>query len=328
MIYRVDDLKSDTLIHKFGDMFNPPGLTNFLGCVQADVDLTGIRSVNFPPFACSDVVTGGLYLDNRYFPSLNIPVKFTWYPDRIVREADYKGINIKTTTALAVKKTAVIVKIEIDNRSGVEKELKIKLRFRGAVTKSIDKWYNFIPPHETDNKIEIDQNRKYVLASAQNSQAYLIQGLYPNADNVNGNGLETMLKLSAGANKQMFYITTIDETLEGAQNLYDSISMNGDKFIQDAGDDWNEEIKAIFTPGNSRYSGHLPILETDDKDILRLYYMSIFSVIYFKRDNPYSIYGRAYDTLMPKYWQTVTFIWDYSLTFLLHLIDVSKCIIQ
>jgi hypothetical protein len=41
-------------------------------------------------------------------------------------------------------------------------------------------------------------------------------------------------------------------------------------------------------------------------------------VIYFKRDSPYSVYGRAYDTLMPRYWQSVTFLWDYHLSSLVH----------
>ena len=50
MIPNVEDLKSDVLIHKHGDIFNLPGLTNFIGTVQSDFDITGIRSLNFPPF--------------------------------------------------------------------------------------------------------------------------------------------------------------------------------------------------------------------------------------------------------------------------------------
>jgi hypothetical protein len=38
--------------------------------VQSDgVDPVAIRSLNFPPFACSDTVTACLYLDDRFFPS-------------------------------------------------------------------------------------------------------------------------------------------------------------------------------------------------------------------------------------------------------------------
>ena len=46
--------------------------------------------------------------------------------------------------------------------------------------------------------------------------------------------------------------------------------------------------------------------------------MGIMGVIYFKRDNPLSTMGRTYDTLMPRYWQTVTFIWDYYLSGTVH----------
>ena len=34
----VQDFCSDTLVHGFGDLWNPPGLTNFLGCAQVDAD--------------------------------------------------------------------------------------------------------------------------------------------------------------------------------------------------------------------------------------------------------------------------------------------------
>src|SRR5947207_1856641 len=62
----------------------------------------------------------------------------------------------------------------------------------------------------------------------------------------------------------------------------------------------------------------LPTLHTYDKEFLKLYHMGILGVIYFKRDTPFSVHGRAYTTLMPRYWQPVTFLWDYSLSSLVH----------
>ncbi|MCK7528647.1 MAG: hypothetical protein MZV64_69375 [Ignavibacteriales bacterium] len=44
----------------------------------------------------------------------------------------------------------------------------------------------------------------------------------------------------------------------------------------------------------------MPLLETTDKEIAKLYYMGVLGVIYFRRDNPYSVLGRTYDTLMPQ----------------------------
>ncbi|MGA7306430.1 MAG: hypothetical protein WBW88_16240, partial [Rhodothermales bacterium] len=96
--------------------------------------------------------------------------------------------------------------------------------------------------------------------------------------------------------------------------LYDELASNPKGEIERATADWNAELKALFTPNNDRYSGHLPEIETSDEDIRKLYWMGACGVAYFKRDSPHSVMGRTYDTLMPKYWQTVTFLWDYFLS--------------
>jgi hypothetical protein len=108
MIPDVTYYKSSPMVHRFGDLFNPPGLTNFIGCVQADIDILGIRSLNFPPYAGADTVTANLFVDGKFFPSTGTSITFTWFPDRIEREAEYNGLVLKTITVLAVGKTAAI----------------------------------------------------------------------------------------------------------------------------------------------------------------------------------------------------------------------------
>lgn len=327
---QIEDLKSSRMVHKYGDIFNPPALTNFLGCVQANVDLTGIRNLSFPPFACGDTITAGLYVDDKYFPATGCPIAFTWYPDRIIREAEYEGLKFKTTTILAVKKMAAIVKVQIENQCGIEKKFKIRLGCRGNVTKCIKAWSDALPPSESDNRIEIDSKRKAILFSARHSSAHFLQGTFPVFEEINPFGMKCSIELSAGEKEEFYFIIAVGESPCNTQNLYDSIVENTEVEFQRARDDWDEEIKAIFTPGNSRYSGSLPTFETIDQDILKLYYTGILGVIYFKRDNPYSVYGRAYDTLMPRYWQTTTFILDYSFSSLVHaLLDpevMQKCL--
>ena len=44
-------MRSVVMTHKFGDLFNPPGLTNQWGCAQAAMDVAAVRSIAFPPFA-------------------------------------------------------------------------------------------------------------------------------------------------------------------------------------------------------------------------------------------------------------------------------------
>ncbi|WP_428940843.1 MGH1-like glycoside hydrolase domain-containing protein [Fontivita pretiosa] len=317
MIPTVDDLGTCPMVHRFGDLFNPPGLTNFLGCVQADLDLSGIRSLNFPPFACSDTVTGSLYLNDRLFVSTGRPITFIWYPDRIERQGEHDGIHIRSTTVLAVGRMAAIVRIRIENR-GPKRDISIKLGLRGGITKSVAPWTNAFPPTESDNRIQIDAERGALLFWARNSAACMIQGCAQRPARVTPSGLSFTFTLGPGESHTLAYVNAVAETAAEAAGLFDSIVSNIDAEIDRARDEWNAELRAVFTPGNDRYSGHMPLLETSDRDILRLYHTGILGVIYFKRDTPFSVYGRAYTTLLPRYWQPVTFIWDYSLSSLVH----------
>lgn len=317
MIPKIEDLKSDVLIHKHGEFFNPPGLTNFLGCVQSDFDITGIRSLNFPPFGCSDIITAGLFVNDVYFPATGTPVNYTWFADRIEREIDYIGLKFKSITILPVGKTACVVRLLITNLSGAEKNIDLKYGFNGSVTKAIKSWNEPLPPMETGHKIEIDESNNVLVFSAVKSEAFQVQGISL-LGKLSRNGIKANLLLAPGETKTIDYIQVIGDDILKVYDQYKEISADVTAEILKCRAEWNKQLTDAFTPGNSSFSGSMPLLETTDNEIAKLYYMGVLGIIYFKRDNPYSVMGRTYDTLMPKYWQTVTFIWDYALSSLTH----------
>ncbi len=317
MIPTIEDLKSDVLIHKHGDTFNLPGITNFMGAVQADFDITGIRSLNFPPFGCSDIITGGLFINDIYFPATGTKIKFTWFADRMEREAEYQGLKLQSVTVLPMGKFACLVRFTVNNVSGSEKDLEIKYGFNGSVTKAVRTWNEALPPFETEHKTEIDEANNALVYTALKSNAFQMQGISLKGK-VSRNGIKTEFKLFAGESKTIDFVNVVGDSLDKVVSGYKSIMANASKEIDFCRSEWNEELKAAFTPGNSRFSGVMPLLETTDKEVAKLYYMGVLGVIYFRRDNPYSVLGRTYDTLMPKYWQSVTFIWDYALSSLTH----------
>jgi hypothetical protein len=318
MIPTVQDCASDPLTHQFGDMFNLPGLTNFLGCVQADLDITGIRSLNFPPFATSDTLTGSLYVDGTFFKATAAPITFVWYPDRIERTAETGGIRFHSVTVLAVAQMAVLVRLEMENRSGIARTLTLKVGLRGGVTRVDAPWVTAIPPSEEDNRITVDQARGVLLFSARASQAASCQGIIPVPAEISTKSMTLRVTLAPGQKSTITYINAIGGSVEEAAACYQRVASAPERAIAGARENWNQELAAVFTPGNGRYSGSLPVLETIDGDIARIYHMGVLGVISFKRDTPFSVIGRAYDTLIPKWWQTVTFIWDYSLSSLVH----------
>jgi hypothetical protein len=318
MIPDVEFLKSSTMTHKFADLFNPPGLTNFLGVIHTEIDLTGISSLSFPPFSCGNQRTASLFINNRFFPSTGQPISFVWYPDRVERSAEFDGLYLKSITFLPVNHFAAMIELSIENRSGSKRNVPVRIGLNGGITGAKNPWNRPLPPSETDNGVQIDNRRKAVLFSAKQSTAFSLQGSNPSPQKIIAAGLEYDLDLKPGEKQTITYLNAVGDNLREVESVYDSLINSGVAEKTRVKEYWNDELKAIFTPGNSRYSGSLPVLETKDDDILRMYIIGILSVVYFKRDNPNSIYGRAYDTLMPKYWQTVTFIWDYALSSFIH----------
>ncbi len=318
MIPTVDSLRSDPMPHRYGDLYALPGLTNFLGCVQMDLDLTGLRSLNFPPFATSDVVSGSLYLDGRLFNALGATVTFTWWPDRVVREAEHDGLRLTSTTSLALGRMAAVVALEVENRSGATREVALRFGVQGSVTQAREPWGKPLPPRESGHAVALDASRGAVRFAAPGSAAVQIQGIGPNADGLRPAAVARTLHLAPGETGTVHFVHAIGATGAEAEATFDALVGRVPDELARVRADWNAELAAVYTPGNDRYSGHLPELHTDDAAIAKLYHTGALGVVYFKRDSPHAAHGRAYDTLMPRYWQSVTFLWDYFLSSHVH----------
>lgn len=324
MIPTVEDFKSSPLTHRFGDLFNPPGLTNFLGTVQTETDLLAFRSLLFPPLSGSDQSTAGLFIDGRYFPSTGAAITFTWYPDRIVREASIGALLLRSITVLPWERTAAMVLLEIENSGSTERSVEVTIGLRAGVTKQTSPWLSALPPMEHEHEITVDRETRVVSFVAKRSGAASVQGTHPAPDRAGPGGLSFDNTIPPGETWRLSFVNGLGHTLSDAMRNFSSLVTRVPEEIERTKREWNEEIAAVFRPGNSRFSGFLPTLETSDADLRRIYHTGALGVVYFKRESPHSTFGRAYDTLMPRYWSTVTFLWDYSLSSLVHsLLDPS-----
>ena len=147
-----------------------------------------------------------------------------------------------------MKKKAVLIKLEIENRSGIEREVEIRFGFSGSVTKAVRAWNDAFPPLERDNKTEVDNKRKALLYTAQHSTAFQMQGIYPLSDEINLNGVKSRIKLNPGEKRKLYYINTVDDSIENLQAVYDEIAGNSEEIIKQVTYDWNEELKACLYP--------------------------------------------------------------------------------
>jgi hypothetical protein len=322
-----ESMRSVVMTHKFGDLFNWPGLTNQWGCAQAAMDAVAVRSIAFPPFAQGEMnvaplgsggelLTAVMYVDGEYFASTKTPIEFVWRPDRVERKTIYKELEIKSTTIVPFKTMSVAVKFTVSNMSKRRRATEIKLALNGGASKSVAPW-GPSTPGEFDNSRTIDKARNAVLCKSVRTEAFVLQGAMPAGTQILSSWLIYNFDLAPGESKSVTFVNSLGGTAADAQKEYDALVNNFDAVQKATTDEWNAEFTAAFTPNNGRYSGYLPTLVTKDESLKRLYHTAVMTAVYFKRTTPHSTYGTTYVTLMPRYWETATFLWDISLSAML-----------
>lgn len=328
-----ESMRSVVMSHKFLDLFNPPGLTNQWGCAQAAMDVTAVRSIAFPPFAQGEMnvaplgsggelLTGVLYVDGEYFTSTKTPIEFVWQPDRVERRSIYKGLELKSTTIVPFRTMSVALKLTVSNMTKARRKTEIKLAINGGATKSVKPWNAAYSPGEYDNSRTIDSGRNAILCKSKHTDAFVLQGASPRPLKIEPSWLVYEFDLAPRESASIVFVNSLGETASDVQKQYDGIVNDFDSVAKSTTNEWNVQLKAAFTPGNSIFSGHVPTLVTADESVKRIYHSAVMSALYFRRTSPHSVYGTTYVTLMPRYWETTTFLWDISLSaMLLSMLD-------
>lgn len=340
LIPTVEDLAADAVTHHFDDMIAPAGLTNMLGTVRVDHDLTALSAVQFPPVSQGLTQTAVLYLDGRLFASYGVPVTHEWRPDRVVRSAAVDGLEIVTTTVCVPGRTAVAIDITVRNTTDADREVRIGLSAAARVTRSADAWLDAESP-SSRNTARVDGER-LVFGSAD-AAAWSVQGLAGGSaalsgvaelpdqfdTGIGGNGrggeLGVAVSVPAGGTARTGYVHAIGLSEADAAQTYAAVASDVLAAVTSAEEFWNQQLHAAFDPEDGEFSGSLPVLETASAPLRRLYWWAVLGLVWFRRDFEGNVLGRSYDTLMPNYWGTTTFIWDYSLSSVSHaLLDPAE----
>ncbi len=351
LIPTVDDLAADPVSHHYDDLIAPSGLTNLLGTVRIDHDLTQVSAVTFPPISQGLTATGTLFVDGRLFASYGVPVTHAWRPDRVLRTAELPGLRIETTTVAVPGETAVVIDVRVHNLGAEDRAVTIGFTVNARVRAADGAWLSAESPGaanetlacplrqaqddastgsgngEPDRMIFTQPGGAAVSVQGLDRPATVrVSGVAPAGDTyetgiggtARGGTVNAILDVPAGGSARIGYLQAIAATAEQANSIFDRVAADVPAVITAAEEFWNRQLRAAFTPGNDEFSGHLPILETDNEALRRLYWWGVLGVIWFRRDFAGNVLGRSYDTLMPNYWSTTTFIWDFSLSSLTH----------
>lgn len=327
----VETLTSICMTHRFGDLFNPPALTNFWGCAQAALDVCAVRSVSFPPLAQGEAsmdalggrgdLTGLLFVDGVYATAERVPIQFTWRPDRIERRAEIRGLRFETTTIVPFGHNAVLVAMTIHNTGKTHRDAEIKLLTQGGVTRKVAAW-SAPSPGERNNERNINSPQGPIVFHSHDSSACSVQSTWPVPNRIDGAQLVFRLALNPGESKRIVFGDLLGSDPDKSVRELEDLLRDFRAQAEACRDQWNATLAAAFTPGSSIFSGYLPQLITTDRAIERLYYTALISVLFLRRTTPQSVNGTTYVTLGPRYWNTTSFLWDTSLSaMLLALLD-------
>jgi hypothetical protein len=331
----LEDFASASLPYRNGDWFNPPALTNFLGCLQAAPDLLAIQHLTFAPYSLGESWLGTLVFNDRKLHTTGETIEFIWRPDRIVRRMHHDGYELETVTVMGVRRQTVHLTLRVTNAAAQNRTARLRVLAGEGVIRSDRSWrtpysprehptisttpWEGTPPPETlvRNRRNESPDGDGLIFHSQTSQACVLQVTRPAPDRIDGRNLCFAWDLAAGETRELSLLIAIgaDEAEVAAERAAWLSAPVSPESAAEA--DWRSELAAVFTPGNDRYSGHLPTLLTDNADLRAVYLNAVITVVYFKREHPLAPGGRTYTTLMPRYWVTTSFLNDWSLAGLL-----------
>lgn len=336
----LDDLAGTTMTARTGDKFNPPGLTNFLGCLQAAPDVMGIQHLTFPPFSQGDTLIGLLTVNDTLVHASGIPVAFRWRPDRIERSLSMDGLDVSSVAVMGVGRQSAHVSLTVENRTEAARDVRLRVRTGAGVIRSRDGWktpyspkegpaisvtpWEGTPPPETlvRNAMEPLGDGHGIVYSSTSTQAFSLQATVPRPDSIERSWFDYTRRVEPGCEFVLHFSVFVGGSRDEIAAGYELWKRDPGGVVDEARRDWEAEIAAVFTPGNNRYSGHLPTPVCRDADLLRIYYATVLGVVYMKRVHPDSQYGRTYVTIMPRYWVTSSFINDWAFSaYLLVMLD-------
>lgn len=319
------DLASIPMRFRFTDLFQMPVFANEWGYAQASKSVSGITGITFPPFACCGVpevtwspgllTTCEISIEGQLLSiAPQADVTYRWLPQRVEREQTYQGIQIRTHSFMPIRRRAVAQRIEVTNASNTERSFVLSFDMRAAVTQKTTAWMAGCPG-EGGNTQAWQSEEGCLTFSAANSKAVSVQGLLPRSQAVRGGHILTYdLRMAPGEKRVFQYVNSIGDANKPAFDSYKELQRN---FEEEArkNDIFHEEmLRAVFTPGNSNFSGHLPTLRTDDEALWMLYMNGIKNLLSARRRSPDSKYGATYLTLGGHTLPTLSFPWDTSLT--------------
>ena len=295
------------------DHFSHPPLFNRLGCFRVAADPMAVANFMFPPFSGKGEGTAFLHLNGKHPASEDVAVAYQWFPDRAVRRCEMEGFQIETVTRALPDAPGAMIHLRITNPDETPRAMELGVKLAGRLKHTVEGWASIGPAIGVLD--EHAENWRWhggsgLMLFTSGGKAHQAQGVRPLPDSLSEKMLLWNRTLAGGESFEVIFVAALAEGETAAADFAARVLADFDGFGNRQRANWDTMIQSAFQPGNSVFSGHLPTLDTNNRDLLRLYHQATLGCLVLRRDNPLSSYGPAYVTLSPNYWTTASFLWD------------------
>ncbi len=286
-----------------------PALNSTQGSAQCVHDILAIGKLDYPPITLAGT-TGRLFIDGKP-PSLQ---QTRWYAYQVSRKGCYKNLRIETAVRMLYEKRGILFHIEIKNigKRPTTADLRIDLT---AYTSRHNRWA-WAVPRDADSAsfsaVSMDGGKTLSLENSGSGLANCFSFEEKPNDLVVYEHSGTAvwhLNLKPGAAKLINYVLAIGGEGSEVHSLALKSAEHFERAFKSVETEWEQRWLAMFTPNNRYFSGHLPVLVTPDKDLRRMYYMSIASLLSVYR-TCFPAAPRVYISNTPESNCTMMYFWD------------------
>lgn len=304
---------------KTAQLRNFPAVNSCLGGCQATADVLAVTAATLPPYA-QGFTSGALTINGKAVAADSM----RWLPHEMRRRGVSGPIAVETRVCMPFDAPGVFTQIILTNPGSRSAGIDLAMELIGACSEHTNGWNWNIPRPETlaqfqahllpgGNGVLIRDSKTpartvFTIAVAIAGRHKTQSPLHIAATGSHGTA-SGHITIAPGKSVVINLVMAIGswepELIAQAQ----SWSKDFDASFAEVKTRWQQLFDAAFTPGNSIFSGRLPVLTTPDRKIRRIYYISVLSLLANLRTKM-PIAHRAYITGSPLNAASVMYFWD------------------
>jgi hypothetical protein len=320
----LDNLATAWLRRRITQSAALPGLNNSLGAVQIEADIAAIKHPVFPPYSAGNEITALTLINGRSLAQVAPWVEIQWRAYAVDRRCDADGWHLESRTSLLPEQPGVVIRVKIHNRRSEARRLRLGFLLSGRAMNSGSQGYSWSVPaiavgvgnsHRDDGlkqTVRAVPHGSGVCIENEDSNAFTVQTCRPAPNAWERERVPTWSRtLKGGEAFEVTLLLTFHADHDEAQRISAQWYGREEQAMAAAQRTWEALWRAAFTPNNSVFSGHLPVVHTPSAAVAKLYYMGVLTLLTCRREYGWGVTKSAYLTLWPRRGEgSVYLAWD------------------